>query len=79
MLWVLKRTVSMRRFFWAPKTYSKSYGKENICNFTLKSFVYLNLWSDVTIFIFMLNSFFNIKPLFQFLEFLTEMQVITQV
>ena len=24
MLWVLKRTVSMRRFFWAPKTYAKS-------------------------------------------------------
>ena len=21
MLWVLKRTVSVRRFFWAPKTY----------------------------------------------------------
>ena len=21
MLWVLKRTVSMRRFFWAPKTH----------------------------------------------------------
>ena len=21
ILWVLKRTVSMRRFFWAPKTY----------------------------------------------------------
>ena len=24
MLWVLKRTVSMRRFFWAPKTYAKN-------------------------------------------------------
>ena len=23
MLWVLKRTVSMRQFFWAPKTYVK--------------------------------------------------------
>ena len=26
MLWVLKKTVSMRRFFWAPKTYAKNYG-----------------------------------------------------
>ena len=26
MLWVLKRSVSMRRFFWAPKTYAKNYG-----------------------------------------------------
>ena len=27
MLWVLKRTVSMRRFFKAPKTYDKMMGK----------------------------------------------------
>ena len=27
MLWVLKRTVSMRRFFWAPKTYVKLMGR----------------------------------------------------
>ena len=26
MLWVLKRTVSMRRFFWAPKAYVKTDG-----------------------------------------------------
>ena len=26
MFWVLKRTVSMRRFFWAPKTYVKIDG-----------------------------------------------------
>ena len=26
MLWVLRRTVSMRRFFWAPKTYAKTDG-----------------------------------------------------
>ena len=26
MLWVLKRTISMRRFFWAPKTYVKTDG-----------------------------------------------------
>ena len=35
MLWVLKRTVSMRQLFWAPKTYAKIYGYENIYNFTL--------------------------------------------
>ena len=43
MLWVLKRTVSMRQFFWAPKTYDKTDGLENIYEFTLKKFVYLNL------------------------------------
>ena len=43
MLWELKRTVSMRRFFWAPKTYVQTDGFENIYNFTLKNFVYLNL------------------------------------
>ena len=36
MLWVLKRTVSMRWFFWAAKTYAKIYGYENTYNFTLK-------------------------------------------
>ena len=44
MLWALKRCVSMRRFFWAPKTYVQTDGLENIYNFTLKNFVYLNLW-----------------------------------
>ena len=39
MLWVLKKTVSMRRFFWAPKTYDKADGLENIYNFTLKNCV----------------------------------------
>ena len=43
MLWVLQRTVSMRRFFLAPKTYVKVDGKENIYNFVLNNFVYLNL------------------------------------
>ena len=43
MLWVLKRIVSMRRFFWAAKTYVKTDGLENIYNCTLKSVVYLNL------------------------------------
>ena len=28
MLWVLKSTVSMRRFFWAPKTFRKLMGKK---------------------------------------------------
>ena len=35
MLWVLKRTVSLRRFFWAPKTFAKKYGLEIIYNFML--------------------------------------------
>ena len=38
MMRVVKRTVSMRRFFWALKTYVKTDGY-----FTLKIFVYLNL------------------------------------
>ena len=45
MLWVLKRTVSMRRFFWAPKTYIKIDRYENIHNFTLNYCVYLDLWN----------------------------------
>ena len=36
MLWVLKRTVSLRRFFWAPKTYVLTDSKKII---TI-------LWSD---------------------------------
>ena len=43
MLRVLKRTVSMRRFFRASKTYVKTDGQKIIFNFTLKNFVYLNL------------------------------------
>ena len=39
MLWVLKRTVSMRWFFWAPRTYVKRNGYENIHNFTLIYFL----------------------------------------
>ena len=42
MLWVLKRTISMRWFFCAPKTYAKHLGQENIHRFTLKIFVYVN-------------------------------------
>ena len=40
MLWVLKRTISMRRFFWAPKTYFQTDGLENIYNFRSK-FVFI--------------------------------------
>ena len=43
MLWVLKRPVSKRRFFLAPKTYVQTDGLENIYNFMLKNVVYLNL------------------------------------
>ena len=43
MLWVLKITVSMRRFFWAAKIYVTTDGWEIIYNFTLKNVVYLNL------------------------------------
>ena len=39
MLWVPKRTVSLRRFFLAPKTYAQNYGQEKIYNFTLKVFL----------------------------------------
>ena len=28
MLWVLKRTISMKWFFWAPKTYANFNGKK---------------------------------------------------
>ena len=35
MLWVLKRTISMRQFFLAPKTYVQTDGLENIYNFKL--------------------------------------------
>ena len=38
----------MRRFFWIPKTYVKTDGQENIYNFTLKNFVYLSLWWEVS-------------------------------
>ena len=43
MLWVLKRTVSLRQFFWAHKTCFKTNGLENIHNFMLKHCVYLDL------------------------------------
>ena len=43
MLWVLKKTFSMRQFFLARKTYANNYGCEIINNFTLKIFVYLNM------------------------------------
>ena len=37
MLWVLKRTVSMRHFFWAPTLYASFDGYENKYYFTLKN------------------------------------------
>ena len=37
MLWVLKRTVSMKRFFWAPKIDVKTDGLEKIYYFSLKN------------------------------------------
>ena len=43
ILWVLKRTLSMRRFFWALITYVHTDDLENIYNFMLKKFIYLNL------------------------------------
>ena len=46
MLLVLKRTISIRRFFWAHKTYVKTDGKENIANFTLK-FLFILTYEDV--------------------------------
>ena len=46
MLWVLKRTTSMKQFFLESKTYVQTDGVENIYNFTLKNFVYLNLCSN---------------------------------
>ena len=42
MLWVFKRTISMRRFFWAPKTYVNIDRQENNHNFTLKKYAYLD-------------------------------------
>ena len=44
MLCVLKNTMSMRRFFWAPKTYVKTDWWENFHYFALKNVVYLDLW-----------------------------------
>ena len=38
MLWVLIRTISLRQFFGAPKTYVRIDGQENNDNFTLKIF-----------------------------------------
>ena len=53
MLWVLKRTVSMRGFFWAPKTYVQTDGLENIKNCTLKNFVYLNLCINIIVYMYL--------------------------
>ena len=39
---------SSMRVFWAPTAYFKIDGQEKIYNFTLKNFVYLNLWYKLT-------------------------------
>ena len=36
MVWVLKRTVSMRQVFLAPKTHAKTDGQKNNYNFMLE-------------------------------------------
>ena len=42
MLWVLNRTFSMRRFFWAPETHAKIMGKKIFAFLRCK--YCLNLW-----------------------------------
>ena len=44
MLLVLKRTVSMRRFFWSPKTYAKTDKWENIYIWTLKNTNWMEIY-----------------------------------
>ena len=49
MLLVLKRNVSMRRFFFlAPITNVRTDGQENIHNFKPQLFVYLDLCVKIT-------------------------------
>ena len=56
----------LNKFFWAPKIYAKNYGQENIYNFMLKIFVYLNLWGlPVTITV---TNFEPKKPSFEYLQ-----------
>ena len=43
MFWVLKKILSTRPFFWAPKTFIETDEKENKYNFMLKFFEYLYL------------------------------------
>ena len=63
MLWVLKRTVSMRRFFLAPKTYVKTDQLENIYNFMLKFFCLSKpMGYYILINIQKMNSFFEFGP-----------------
>ena len=57
MLWVLKKIVSMRQFSWVPKNYVKTDWLENIYNFTLKFFAYLNLCYKMYVLSGMLSSF----------------------
>ena len=59
MLWVLKRTVSIRRFFWAPKTYVTIILKRKrftILRWYFFYFIfYLNLWCNLSFFFFFQN------------------------
>ena len=57
MLWLLKRMVSRRRFFWEHKTHVFSDGLENNHNFTLKNV--LN-WPYVKLALFNVISYLNI-------------------
>ena len=44
MMWVLKKNRLDETVLLSTKTYATTDGKENINNFTLKNFAYLNLW-----------------------------------
>ena len=60
MLLVLERTVSMRRFFGAPKTFVYTEVSDNIHNFTLKTFLILLLSADFFN-IYFFKNFFSVK------------------
>ena len=46
MLWVHKRTISMRRFFWAPKTYVKTDGRNYVQFYAIITMVYIVIFSS---------------------------------
>ena len=68
MLWVLKRTVSMRRFFLAPKTYAKIGGLENVYKFMLKIFVYLKDLGEKVPLILLTSPYFQLKEKLKCME-----------
>ena len=55
MLWVLKRTVSRRRFFRAPKAYVVTDGLENNRNFTQTFLAKLALCIGVKTYLFLIE------------------------